>query len=326
MTQGNGMMMKKNRDKLKNYFPLLGLLILVVFFSITTKGALLNATSLQSLLNQVIATALVALGSVFVFGSGSFDMSLGACVSLSAIIGGKVAIATGSMAAAFAVCIGLSLLIGLLKGLFASYVDVPLFIVTLVLGSVISALTLFILGDASAVHLKDAAVPIEAYSFSQMSVINLIVLASYFLLCLVLFLLTPIGKEVKLLGGNAVTARQSGVNVRRVKIVTFLIGALGIGLAAFVILARVRNIGNTTASSMGTDVMIALVLGGMPLSGGPRSRISAGLAGAMAITVLNAGLTMMGLNIAVIQIFRATVFLVVVYVASMTYRTRLLPR
>ena len=204
--------------------------------------------------------------------------------------------------------------------------DVPLFIVTIVLGSLLSAFTLFILGDASAVHLKDALQPLPSFSFSQMSVINLVVLLSYFSLCLVLFLFMPIGRQVKILGGNAVTARQSGIPIKKVKVGAFLIGALGIGLAAFVILVRVRNIGASTASSMGTDVMIALVLGGMPLSGGPRSRISAGLVGATSITVLNAGLTMMGLNIAVIQIFRAVVFLVVVYVASMTYRTRLLPR
>lgn len=318
--------MKNHWEAIKNYFPLLGLLILVVFFSIATGGALLSPLSLQSLLNQVIATALVALGSVFVFGSGNFDMSLGACLSLSAIMGGMAAISTGSLLLAFLVCVGLSLLLGLLKGLFASFVDVPLFIVTIVLGSLLSAFTLFILGDASAVHLKDAAVTLPSYTFSQMSVINLVVLLSYFALCLVLFLFTPIGRQVKILGGSAVTARQSGIPVKKVKVAAFLIGALGIGLAAFVILVRVRNIGASTASSMGTDVMIALVLGGMPLSGGPRSRISAGLVGATSITVLNAGLTMMGLNIAVIQIFRAVVFLVVVYVASMTYRTRLLPR
>ena len=72
--------------------------------------------------------------------------------------------------------------------------------------------------------------------------------------------------------------------------------------------------------------MVALVLGGMPLTGGPRSRISAGLIGSATITVLNMGLTMMGLSTAIVQIFRAIVFLAVVYVASMTYRTKLLPR
>ena len=72
--------------------------------------------------------------------------------------------------------------------------------------------------------------------------------------------------------------------------------------------------------------MTALVLGGMPLVGGPRSKISAGLVGAATITVLNAGLTMIGLDLATIQTVRAIIFLAVVYVASVSYRTKLLPR
>ena len=318
--------MKKYWEKVKNYFPLLGFAVVVAFFAIATKGAILGAVSLQSLLNQVISTALVSLGAVFVFGSGNFDMSMGGCLCLCAVVGGYAAIATGSVLLAFAVCIGLSLVLGVLKGLFAAYVEVPLFIVTIVLGSVISAFVLVVLGTDTAIHLKDAVVEIPSYSFSQMTVINLLVLGLYFLLCVVLFRYTPLGREVKILGGNPVTARQTGMNAVRIKLVCFLIGALGVGLAAFVILVRVRNIGNSTAGSMGTDVMTALVLGGMPLTGGPRSRIGAGLVGAATITVLNAGLTMLGLDLAVIQIFRAVIFLAVVYVASASYRTNLLPR
>lgn len=318
--------LKKHWEHIKNYFPLVGLIGLVVFFAIATGGSLLSAVSLQSLLNQAIATALVSLGAVFVFGSGNFDMSMGASLALSAIIGGMAAIKTGSLLIAFVVCMGISILLGLLKGIFAAYVNVPLFIVTIVLGSVLTAFTLFILGDDTAIHLKDAQPVIEAFTFEQMTLINLVVLLSYAALCIVLFMYMPIGREVKILGGNLSTARQSGISIRKVKIVAFIISAIGIGLAAFVVLVRVRNIGTSTASSMGTDVMIALVLGGMPLSGGPRSRISAGLIGAASITVLNAGLTMMGLSLSLIQIARAVVFLFVVYVASMTYRTSLLPR
>ena len=72
--------------------------------------------------------------------------------------------------------------------------------------------------------------------------------------------------------------------------------------------------------------MVALVLGGMPLSGGPRSRISAALIGSLIITVLNNGLTVMGMDVGSVQSIRSIIFLVVVYVTSMTYRTRYLPR
>ncbi len=318
--------MKKQLEAVKRYFPLIGFIVVILFFSITTKGAILSETSLQSLLNQVISTALVSLGAVFVFGSGNFDMSMGGCLCLCAVVGGFAAVATGSLLVAFVVCIALSLALGILKGLFAAYVEVPLFIVTIVLGSVISALVLVLMGDDTAVHLKDAVVEIPAFSFAQMTTINLIVLGFYFILCILLFQFTKLGREVKILGGSPVTARQTGMNAVRIKLACFVIGAIGVGLAAFVILARVRNIGNTTASSMGTDVMTALVLGGMPLTGGPRSKISAGLVGAATITVLNAGLTMMGLDLALIQICRAVIFLAVVYVASTSYRTNLLPR
>ena len=72
--------------------------------------------------------------------------------------------------------------------------------------------------------------------------------------------------------------------------------------------------------------MIALVLGGMPLSGGPRSKVSAGILGAATITVLNSGLTIMGLSTGQVQICRGIVFIVVVFISSFSYRTKLLPR
>ena len=151
-------------------------------------------------------------------------------------------------------------------------------------------------------------------------------LVVYFVVCLVLFNYTRLGREIKLLGGNPDTFRQTGLSAPKVKLLAFVVAAFGVALAAFVMLMRSRTAGSATGGSMGTDVMVALVLGGMPLTGGPRSRISAGLIGAATITVLNMGLTMMGLSTAMVQIFRAIVFIAVVYVASMTYRTKLLPR
>jgi ribose transport system permease protein len=64
----------------------------------------------------------------------------------------------------------------------------------------------------------------------------------------------------------------------------------------------------------------------MPLSGGPRSKISAALVGAAAITVLNSGLIIIGVSTGMIQIFRGVIFLTVVLIASLNYRTQLLPR
>ena len=318
--------MKKYWETLKNCFPVVGFVLVVVLFGILTKGALFNSNALNTMLNQVMLTALVSIGSVFIFGAGCFDMSMGGTLCMSAVVGCYTAIATGSIWMMLVGCLATSLVLNLLKGFFAAYVEVPLFIVTIVLGSILSALVLLIMGTETTIFLNNAVSPIPEFNPTQLLVLNAAVLAGYYLFCVVLFNYTRLGREIKLLGGNPVTFRQTGLSGPKVKLLAFVVCALGVALAAFVMLARTRTAGATSAGSMGTDVMVALVLGGMPLTGGPRSRISAGLVGSATITVLNLGLTMMGLSTAVIQVCRAVVFLGVVYVASMTYRTKLLPR
>lgn len=318
--------MKKLVDALKSYFPIIGLVLVAIIFTVLTGGKLLALGTLKSILSSVMLTALVSIGSVFVFGSGCFDMSMGGTLCMSAVVGCYAGIATGSVVVVFLGCLGTSLVLNVLKAIFAAYVEVPLFIVTIVLGSILSALVLVMMGTETTIFFSSAVKPILTLTGSQITWLNLIVLAVYFVVCMFLFNYTRLGREVKLLGGNPVTFRQTGLNPAKVKILAFIVAAFGVALAAFVMLMDARTAGSSTGSSMGTDVMVALVLGGMPLTGGPRSRISAGLIGSATIAILNMGLTMMNLSTAVIQIFRAIVFLAVVYVASMTYRTKLLPR
>lgn len=318
--------MKKYWELVRNYFLIFGLVLVVAVFGIVTKGAILSAQNLQSMLNQMMLTALVSLGSVFVFGCGCFDMSMGGTVCMAAVLGGYAGIATGNIFIMALTCLAVTLVLNVLKGIFATYVEVPLFIVTIVLGFILSALVLVIMGTKTSIYLNEAANPVVTFNQTQLTILNVASLGLYLLLCVVLFNFTRLGREVKLLGGNPVTFRQTGLSEVKVKVLSFIIGAVGMALAAFILLMRTRTAGSTTAGSMGTDVMVALVLGGMPLTGGPRSRISAGIIGAATITILNAGMTMAGLGLAAIQVCRAIIYLAVVYVASMTYRTKLLPR
>lgn len=300
--------------------PIVGFLLVVLVFSALTGGEILNPTNLKSLTNQVLVTALVGLGAVFVFAAGAFDMSLSGALGIATIVGAKVALATGSIPLMLAVCLGISLVLGLAKGLLAAYVEIPFFILTIVIGALLSALVLLIMGKETV--LTVSSIP----TISDLTFVNILTLGGFFLAALVLFDYTRIGKSCKLIGGNLAAARQSGISIETTKILAFLISAVGVGLAAFILLLRTKTASPTTGATVGIDIIVALVLGGMPLSGGPRSKISAALIGAATITVLNSGLTMIGLSNGTVQIFRGVIFLAVVLIASLNYRTRLLPR
>lgn len=311
-----------------NIAPYAGLVIIIVLFQILTGGKLLGKVNLQSMVNNVIVTALCTIGAVFVFSAGFFDMSIGASVNFAAVLATMATVATGKFAVGLLVALGVALALGLLKGLLAAYVNVPFFIFTIILGSVFSSLVTVIMGKSSMILLDDPTNPfiIDFVASDTLTIINFSTVALFFLVCLVLFNFTPVGLKAKNMGGNMVAARQSGINTKKTTFTVFVVSAVGIALAAFLILLRTRSVSSGTASTVSNDVMVALVVGGMPLSGGARSKISAGLVGAVTITVLNSGLGILGMTAGEIQICRGFVFIIVVLVASLSYRGKLLPR
>ena len=105
---------KKNMGSLAKLAPIIGLVLVIIFFSITTGGKLLSVTNLQNMTSQMIVTALVSVGAVFVFGVGNFDMSMGGCVLLSAVLGAMAAVKTGSLVVTLLVCIGVAVVVALM--------------------------------------------------------------------------------------------------------------------------------------------------------------------------------------------------------------------
>lgn len=315
---------KKNYGQIiGNLAPYLGLIIVAVVFGIMTNGLIFKAASLKNILFSIITTAIAATGAVFVFGAGYFDMSLSGVIGFVEVLGAIVTVKTGSLVAGLVVIFVTSLAFGIAKGVFAATVNVPFFIFTIVLGSVLSSAGQSMLGNNASIN---ANAYITRLSNDQKIMYHLIALIVYFVICLILFKLTPLSIQVKNMGGNLTSAKQSGINTKKTTLIAFIISAVGLALISSLILVRTRMGETSAAGSVGNDVMVALVLGGMPLSGGPKTKISAGLVGAATITLLNIGLSQVGVGPETIQIFRGVVFIVVVFISSFSYRSKLLPR
>jgi len=151
-------------------------------------------------------------------------------------------------------------------------------------------------------------------------------LVLFYVIAAVIFNYGVFGKGAKIVGGNPRAGEQTGISASKVKLYAFLIGAVSIALTAIVILLRSKSVNASTATTLGMDMMVAIVLGGMPLSGGAKSKISASLIGAAIITVLNNGLMVIGVDSGSIQLVRGVLFLIVVYITGFSYRSNLLPR
>lgn len=143
----------------------------------------------------------------------------------------------------------------------------------------------------------------------------------YFGLCLLLYHGTAIGRKLRFIGGNEKCAVQTGINAVKTQYISFLFAGIGVGLAGVYQTIRTANVASTVGTGMGTDVMLATVLGGMSIFGGTKSNCYAGLIGAITVTILNKGLLMVGVSSTLIQGIRGVVFLLLVYLNSERQKT-----
>ena len=313
------------KERIPAFASILGLLVLIAAYYIvgTVRDANLSY-GLRAVVNQSIVVALVATGAVFIYTLGSFDISLGAATGVSALLGAMAYNATGSIAVMFLVCVGVAVTLGFINSSLASVFNLPIFVTTVAMMSVLSAFMLILIGlngagDTVKVKARDVR-PLDNIPF------KVAILVVYIALCWFMFTLLPAGREARFVGGNPVCARLSGINEKKLGIIASLISAVGVGLGAFLTIIYAPTLTKDTASSIGMDVIIAIVFGGMPVSGGPRSRILSAVVGAFSMGFMTQIMSMLNLGSGYGQMIKAAVFLLVVFIALGSQRGRLLTR
>lgn len=303
--------------------PFAGLVLMIVMymFAVDFKP---TAFHLQTIIDQVAVLAILSTGAVFIFSIGSFDISLGVGAGVSVCLGIMAYNAGSGILGMFVVCILAGLVIGLINSTLSAVFKMPVFVMTIAMMSVLTAVLQILLDGANDLKIiTDLATPIKELDNQWL---RLGLMVTFFLICSLLFNFTKIGRRNKILGGNPKVAEQTGISVSKQTIVTFLISGLGVGIAAFLLITRSRSVSTTTGTSLGMDVMMAIVFGGMPLSGGAYSKISAGVIGSFSMVLLSQILTMQGITTGWSQVYRAVLFLAVVFVASFSYREKMLSR
>ena len=311
--------------KLVKIAPVAACIILAVLYTV---GALAKGYSLsvgyKNIIQNATLVALLSTGATFIFASGSFDLSLGSNMLVSALIGGLVGNATGSTFLMFLTCIALAILISVTNSVLASVFHIPVFIETIAMMSVLAALANLIitqLGSAATVKVSRTLI-----SGLNNTGFRLLCILLFEVFCCVIFYKTKIGRRQKFLGGNPVCAALSGINGSKITILSFVLAGIGIGLAAFNIIVETPTLSSSSGSSVGMNMLIALVFGGMSMSGGPGSKMYAALIGSISMAFLDSFMNLFISGDWYLQIVKGVLFIIVVFMISMDKRGRYLQR
>ncbi len=283
---------------------------------------------LKIVFNEGIVLAVVATGAIFIYTLGSFDISLGAATLFAATMGVMVYNATEKLWVMILVIFAVGIGCSLFNSVLASVFHIPAFVTTVAMMSVLSAVAAQII-TINGGSLGGISIPSAVVKPMDNPVFKMVLLAAFFLLCFFIFQLTKVGRRQKFIGGNPICAALTGIPYNKYAIIAFVMAGMGVGLGAFLTLVYTPSVTTTTASGIGMNIFIAIVFGGMPISGGARSRIHAALVGGFSYILLNNILEIVidsSASYGLTQIISAVFFLAIVYVTSMNYRTSLLPR
>jgi len=127
---------------------------------------------------------------------------------------------------------------------------------------------------------------------------------------------TSIGHNLKAIGANEKAARFAGIKVQKTKVIVYIVAGCLTGFAAFVNAIKVGSVTSTAGNMLETQLLIAMVLGGMPINGGARARFSNIVIGVLSYLILQKGLVMMGFTTEIQQLILGVVFIIMVALFS----------
>ncbi len=290
-------------DTFKALLPLIGFAIILIVLNIMTEGRILTPKKLRLLLSQIYYPTIVAVGVFFVMTLGSIDFTEGSTLGVASLVVSALSFINIPLAILGGILCGAA--IGAINGFFHVKFKLQSFIVTIC--------TMYLFRGVCAYFTTETAVPASAaIKALDNNGLKIGITVAVLLIAFFLFKFTRIGNDVKAVGSGETAARFSGVHTDRVKFLAFVAAGALTGLAAFVNVIKVGSITATAGNQLETQILISLVLGGLPITGGAKVRFSNIVVGTLMYAVLNSGLAILGYDPQTQQLIKGVIFLIFV--------------
>jgi ribose/xylose/arabinose/galactoside ABC-type transport system permease subunit len=260
-------------------------LALLLIVAALASDAFLRPIYLFNVVRQAAPVGIAALGVTFVMILGGVDLSVGAVISLTAVVAAVVMDgSTANLAPASLLCALIGLAIGLANGLIVAFTRVSPFILTLGMAIVLYGATQVYSGGTAAGQVSPGFR--EFFNERLLDLVPMLALA--FLLLAVLAACvqqrTRFGRSLYLIGANPQAALLSGLPVRRVTVIAYAVSGLAAALGGIALLARAGVSSTYAGRGLEFDVLAAIVLGGTTFAGG-RGGVGGTVAGVFVLFV-----------------------------------------
>ncbi|GFI12433.1 ribose import permease protein RbsC [Lachnospiraceae bacterium] len=302
----------------KKYGVLFILLALVIFFSFAAP-MFFSVTNLFNISKQVAIMAILSVGMTFVLLTGGIELSMGSVISLGVVLISKMVTEAGlPIAVSMLAAVGSATVLGFLDGLIIAKIKVPPLIITLGMQIFLYGFT-YTICNGQPVY----GIPVSLKWIGQTYLAGIIPVSAVLMLLVILighFILTKtyLGRYFYAIGSNEETAKLSGINADKIRILAYTFCGCLVGIASIVMLGRIGSGQPSAGDGYEMDVLTGCVLGGVSLNGG-KGNVAKAFAGILVIGVLSNGMALMGLDSFAQKMVKGVVLMLAVILDSLQF-------
>ncbi|MBS5786935.1 ribose ABC transporter permease [Clostridioides mangenotii] len=292
-----------------------GLIILFIIMSVASSN-FLTMDNLVNVMRQISINAILAVGMTFVIITAGIDLSVGAVIALTGTLWAATVV-NYNMPIWVGILLALIIggLLGVVKGLIISTQNLPPFIVTLAMLTIISGLSFVFTGG------RPISVNTDAFKMIGRGYIGPIPIPVIIMIIVVIaghYLLkkTAFGRHVLAVGGNPEAARLCGVKVTSVIVKVYALAGVLTALAGIILSSRLASGSPTVGDGAELDAIAAVVLGGTNMMGGSGSILGTCI-GVGIIGILGNGLNLLGVSSYNQMIIKGLVMLFAIWINNL---------
>ena len=278
-------------------YPVFFLIFIVL--GLLSPGKYQTMNGAMTFLRTASPLAVLAIGEMLVLALGGFDLSIGAIVTFVVLVSSKLLANDPANAyPAILIMLGFGIVIGLVNGLVVSYLKVPSFIATLGMMLLVRGGALYYVGGAPQGYLTDnwrafgrnyiENVPLFGRVPYALIILLVIAVLAYFL-----FHKANLGKQILAIGDNVRASQLSGVRVRLVRLITFMLCSV-LAIIGGVMIGGYGGVNVTIGEGLEMQAIAACVVGGV-LLGGSKGSVPNTIFGAFTLQAIVNLLNLLGL-------------------------------
>lgn len=271
--------------------------------------------NLSTMLLQACTLTLLSVAMALTLMMGSIDLSMGGVVSMSGVIMAYMMNAGLSAWIALPAGLLLGLVFGLFNGVLVTKLKIPPFIATFGSMGIAQSIANTISEERTVTWVASEKTSLISFLGSKALVVeagegasNTLTISNLLIITVIavaivwfLFSRTTLGSNIYALGANQETARLSGINVTRWRIIVFMISGLLAALGGIVVMVRSNSVQPTIGANMEFQACVAAVLGGNIMTGG-RGSVPGAVLGALTLYTIRSAMSLLGIDTSWVQV------------------------